>query len=247
MKETEVQKIRRSLFPLLFISALATAQIAPRITSGGFGHFTGGPAYTDVSFLNTLIGPGTPENGSYSVENPGLMFGGEGFGLRNRWFFGGGGFALYMRSAQAAGASVNFGMGGGYFKTGYLILERSRSFAYCFGSIGGGDMALTIKNRDAKDFIVNDQTRVSPLSTNKFKMGAVFFDAGVGAKFLVTPVAKDATSCGGLLLGIDLGCKIGSPVGNWQLKNKSVYLSALPTQVMPYVRLTLGGGLFKRD
>jgi hypothetical protein len=246
MKTTKENKLTVMILFLSIITSLVTAQNL-KITSGGFGHFSGGPAYTDASFINTLVGSEFSGKENYNIGNTGWLYGGEGFGLKDRWFFGGGGFAQYIPSAESTEALVNYGMGGGYFKAGYLVQQKSRSFAYCFGSVGGGELAMTIKNRSENTFVLNENTQVLPYSTNKYKIATVFFDAGIGSKFLVTPVISDASRCGGLVVGIDLGCKIGSPVGNWQLKNNDVTLAVPSTRFMPYVRLTFGGGLFNRE
>ncbi|MFQ5448050.1 MAG: hypothetical protein ACE5FF_14080 [Saprospiraceae bacterium] len=216
------------------------------ITGGGAGHFTVGPAYIYSANTTKYLRGSTLLGSGYNGPPPALQIGGEGYAMINKFLVGGGGFAIGGFESGAGGGAANISGAAGYFKFGYRFWSRETSFMTISGGAGAFGYNLELKNESAENGIAFD--KASPVSigeTRKYKFGSALFDLSYGFKTMLLG-SKDANGFGGILAGLDAGCLLDVPVGGW--KSGTGPLPTGPPSpglvVVPYFRLTFGGGGF---
>ena len=88
---------------------------------------------------------------------------------------------------------------------------------------------------------------VLPRGDEDYFRGYLLYDLAVNNKFIATKINQSSRKFGGLMFGLDLGATIALPVDTWRDDVGTV--TGIPSPgsfVSPYLRLTIGGGGFRK-
>jgi hypothetical protein len=216
--------------------------------TGGYGHFFTGPALIEPSDLvhhlqkPSVLGP------SFNWDNVGITTGGEGMAEIHQLLVGGGGFGIVVPDMSSDSGTVKFGYGGGGLKVGYVFKQDEKFFMSLVAGFGGGVMYIGVENNSVSTPVYFSSTfPILPRGEEDYFMGNLIYDVALNTKLIATRVDPDKKSFGGFMLGLDLGTIIGVPIGNWYNEDRDVNGIPSPgTVISPYLRLTIGGGGFKK-
>jgi hypothetical protein len=216
------------------------------ISGGGAGHFMTGPAFilnknvTDYLKKPTVLGP------SYDGVPLAMQIGGEGYAMINKFIIGGGGFALAGFESNAGHGTVTIGGAGGYFKSGYRFWTRKASFMTVNTGVGAFGCSVDLENMTDENGIAFNKTNPIAVGEKRsYSFGGALFDLSLGFKSMAMG-SMDENGFGGFLLGVDAGCMLNVPVGEWKADNENT-IQGPPGPglvTIPFIRLTLGGGGF---
>jgi hypothetical protein len=216
--------------------------------SGGFGHFFTGPAWIQPQDLIDHLQSPEVFGSSFNWDNLAITTGAEGMAEIHNLLVGGGGFGLLVQNMSADSGTVRFAFGGGYAKVGYVLMQNPRYFLSFTAGFGGGAMYVGIENLSEETPVYfSSQTPVSAGEDKDYFRGYLLYDLAINNKLIATYISPNARKFGGLMLGLDLGATIGIPVDTWRDDFGAV--SGIPspgTVVSPYLRLTIGGGGFRK-
>lgn len=212
--------------------------------AGGFGHFYTGPSFYQVGELRGYLESASVLNTTIP-KRAGTIAGGEGFALLGRFLIGGGGFGEGVQRHTTDSARLDISFGGGYFKFGYVFCYKNYNFCYAYSGIGWGGLNVHLENLSNENSIVfNRRVPLGPGFKRDYSLAFNFYEFGVSGKHLF--VSTDQEGDGGFMLGLDLGCNIMLPTGDW-LADEDEVVSGPPVpraSLNPYLRLTIGGGGF---
>ena len=216
--------------------------------SGGFGHFFTGPAWLEPTKLidhfksPEVLGP------TFQWHEIGIHTGGEGFAEFNRLLIGGGGFGTVLPVMESDIGRVRFGQGGGYVKVGYVLHQTDYYFLSLGTGFGGGATYTGVKNTsENRDVFFDDDQPIRPGQEEDYFMGYLLYDFSIANKFLASGSKKNKQKIGGFMLGLDLGATLTIPVDDWRTDyNETVDAPSPGTIFSPYLRLTIGGGGFRK-
>lgn len=229
-----------SIFVLIAVNSFG--QNVKGYRAGGFGHFFHGPAYFNSSSLNGFIEPqGTMRHLTTSV-------GGEGAAVRKRLMIGGGGFGMMIQKTMTDSVAVEGGMGAGYVKAGYQMIQARNAFAYVYGAVGGGALSVNVRNNSVHEAAASESTTtvVLPGDQARYDLGLALIDAGAGVKIIFPDGDLKAITFGGLCVGLDGGCLFGLPLTQWRQSNNPIPGANAPgVTPIPYLRFTIGGCGFR--
>lgn len=135
--------MRQIAIATLLIGIIATAAAAgdAPIRFGGFGGFSPGAQYLDVSGVNDYLEP-------FDTKFASLVpyIGGFGYGLLfEHLVIGGRGGAAQQQSSGSL-ADIRYRTGNGHLEFGYAVLNDGRGLAFPFIGIGGAVQRLTLEN-----------------------------------------------------------------------------------------------------
>lgn len=261
-----MKKVSITLLLAVLLGTLHTVsgqEAAESKITGGFGHFFIGPGFIQAKKINDYLKKSDVLGSSYSPSSMNYSIGGEGGAVLNRFIIGGGGFGMFSPSYSTDSARTMTGMGGGYFKIGYIFYQRPNTFMYGYASFGGAGYSLQVSN--IGDSMPVNFNRKYPLQAGKketYSFGGLLFDLGVSLKTIaISEKSADTRKWGGFMLGVDIGCFVTMPISDWNASqgsninnnnnnndaNHVVVGPPSPASVFsPYIRLTLGGGGFKK-
>jgi hypothetical protein len=236
--------MRIVLFLTLSLVIISVQGQRSEIAGGGFGHFFGGgsigqwPAMT--RYLQSPLRLGT----SYAPEQAGYTFGGAGYGCIRRIMLGGtAAFHGYGKSVSDS-AQVWNSAGSAFFNMGYLLMDKTRWFAFPYAGIGGTGYTVKVRNSARHQSIEFDNNRhLQGGERGEYIIGGVAWDAGFSMKYFII-AESDEGSHGGMLLGLDVGCS-GAFMSSTRWQDNNGNRVSGPGGLrgfMPYVRITLGGG-----
>lgn len=234
-------KIMKSLFLLLF-SALSLPVLA-QIEGGGFGHFQVGPSAGKFGSMEQYLN-NMNSLSPVAISRGGMMAGGAGYGIVRNLLIGGQGMAVSHVVSNSENASIMMSCGTGMFSMGYIVYSRNKMFLYPYLSIGAGGYSLSMENKGNTTLNFGNQ-KVNPGETKIFTLEQSMYDLGFSLKGL--PFARKAEQSGGFMLGVELGTLLSVPVGNWN-NDQGDFIQEPPVfgQFQPYLRISIGGGGFKR-
>lgn len=260
-----MKKITIALLLTLLLGSMHTLtaqETSDEKITGGFGHFFIGPGFIQAKKINDYLKKPDVLGSSYSPSTMAYSIGGEGGAVLNRFIIGGGGFGMFSPSYSTDSARTMTGMGGGYFKIGYIFYQRTNTFMYGYASFGGSGYSLQITNiGDSAPVNFNRKYPLQPGKKETYSFGGLLFDLGVSVKTItISEKSTDSRKWGGFMLGVDLGCFVTMPISDWNTSgngnnngnnnndvNHAVVGPPSPTSIFsPYIRLTLGGGGFKK-
>ena len=239
----------RILLSLIFtISCIAIqAQSSSYIYKGGFGHFYTGPAWLEPTDLINYYKSPEVLGPSFDWHNVGVITGGEGFAEFNRLLIGGGGFGLILPVMNADNARVRFGMGAGGLKVGYVFTQNDYYFASMNAGFGGGGYYTGIKNNGETNINFDKNDPIRPDEEKDYFMGFLMYDFSISNKWVASGPKGDRQKVGGFMLGLDLGATIQIPVDEWRTDYYEYVDAVSPgTVISPFIRLTIGGGGFRK-
>lgn len=217
---------------------------------GGYGHFMIGPGwlinneFSDYLQQPEVLGP------SLDWRNTGIGAGGEGFAELRGFLLGGGAYGLLMPSMQADSGAAWIGLGGGYFKTGYVALQNGRSLLAITAGFGAGGIATQIKNNSrATPVYFDPDLPIAPHKEETYGLAFTMFDIGLSYKMVSSGVnAEERGRHSGFMVGIDAGTSIGLRMDEWRNEDGTTgRINAPGDYVSPYIRLTIGGGGFRKE
>ena len=232
---------------LIFLASLIFGQGATsqQINSGGFGHFMIGPAWSLSQKVDDYLAQPNVLGNSFQPIQSGVLAGGEGFAVINRVLIGGGGYGISHFSQSSDSGSLIKAGGGGYFKAGYIVWTRTRSFMTANIAFGGFGYTYEITNNRAQNGIYfNQEFPINKGETRRYTYGGTSFDFSYGIKTVVGK-RQEADRCGGFMLGTDVGCLLNIATGDWVGAEDNIIGPPSPGMMaIPYIRLTIGGGGF---
>lgn len=194
--------------------------ISPLFAGGGFGYWLAGLGYGEVPAVS----------GYPSPKNYGLMWGGEGYGIWNKFIFGGGGYGINGFSSEGSGFASSSGIWAGYFSLGYAILKSEKILLFPSVRIGGGGYNLEIreiKSGSYNDFIQNPPKYILISSAGWY--------GGLSLGFMYrTPVLL------GLNAGIGYVFYAGYYINENEVRNSPEY-----KKPVMWMNLIIGGGYWK--
>lgn len=216
--------------------------------SGGYGHFFTGMGWVDPSDLVSHLQSSAVFGPSFSWENTAVNTGFEGYAEIHRLLVGGGGFGNLTQDMEADSGVVRFAYGGGYAKVGYVLFQQPRFFTALMAGFGGGVMYVGIENTSSQTPIYFSSNQpVFPEQQGDYFRGYLIYDFTLSNKLIATSINQKSRKFGGLMFGLDLGASIGIPVDTWRDDYGPVTGIPSPgTVVNPYLRLTVGGGGFRK-
>jgi len=236
-----------SLSLLLSLSLSLFSQSA--LYHGGYGHFGVGPGwYHDDEFTKYLQQPSVL-GPTFDWNSLGYSAGGEGYAEIRGLLLGGGFYGLALPSMSTDSASIWSAMGSGYFKTGYLFFQNGRQFAGVMGGFGGGALTVDIKNNSYETNIAFDpRDPIRPGEDIVYYQAYALFDFNLTYKVVASkPSAENQGRYGGFMFGIDVGSTFGIRMDEWRTEGESTSnISSPDNYFSPYIRITIGGGGFKR-
>lgn len=226
----------------------STTMPKPLSYSGGYGHFFTGMGWIEPSDLVSHLQSPEVFGPSFSWDNLGISSGIEGYAEIHNLLVGGGGYALYIQNMEADSGQVRFSFGGGFAKVGYIAYQNPRYFVSVNAGFGGGVMYVGIENSsETTPIYFSSNVPVLPRQDEDYFRGYLLYDLSINNKFIATQIDPNRRKFGGLMFGLDVGASIGIPVDTWRDENGSVTGIPSPgTVVSPYLRLTIGGGGFRK-
>lgn len=216
-----------SIALLVLLSVTGNSQAQDKLKGGSGGFMVGFKSY-NTSAYQFFVAEGGPTIGDNLIQ-----FGGEGYGLINRWIIGGGGYYNGGDKVEDRNLEYEIHGGGGYFNVGYVVYNTDQMLV--FPLLGVGVDALGI-NRGIDEDVAFEPGRF--LEANYFTITPML-DLGAGVDWF--PNKK------GLKLGIRTGYNVSfSRDNDWRHYGGDVIDPDLPGNDLDgfYVRLTIGGGHF---
>lgn len=125
---------------LLILLAAGSARAHEHEGASGFGGFSFGVMYYDLSSLNTAIGT----TGYEKISSIFKMVGGEGYAEVGKLLIGGGGFAVLPNYSEHRERKITAEITGsfGFFKIGYNAIRKENFLVAPMLGIGGGGMSM---------------------------------------------------------------------------------------------------------
>lgn len=216
--------------------------------SGGYGHFFTGVGWIEPSDLVNHLQSSEVFGSSFNWSNTAVNTGVEGYAEIHRLLVGGGGFGNLTQDMEADSGVLRFAFGGGYAKVGYVLFQEPRFFTSLMAGFGGGVMYVGIENTSDQTPIYFSSTQpVYPEEQNDYFRGYLLYDFTLSSKLIATNINQASRKFGGLMFGLDLGATVGIPVDTWRDDYGPVTGIPSPGTVFsPYLRLTVGGGGFRK-
>ena len=217
---------------------------------GGYGHFMIGPGWLIHNEFSDYLQQPDVLGTSLRWRNTGVGAGGEGFAELRGFLLGGGAYGLLMPSMRADSGTAWIGLGGGYFKTGYVAMQNGRSFLAITAAFGAGGIAAQIKNNSKATPIYFDPDAPIPARREEtYGLAFTMFDVGLSYKVISSGInAEERGRYSGFMFGIDAGASIGLRMDEWRNEDGTTgRINAPGDYVSPYIRLTIGGGGFRKE
>ncbi|MDZ4749311.1 MAG: hypothetical protein SH808_12555 [Saprospiraceae bacterium] len=216
--------------------------------SGGYGYFFTGLSWIEPADLVSHLQSPEVFGSAFNWDNLAINTGFEGFAEIHRLLVGGGGFGSITQNMESDLGVLRFAFGGGYAKVGYVVYQQPRYFASLMAGFGGGVMYVGIENTsDQTPIYFSSNNPVFPRGDEDYFRGFLLYDLAVNNKFIATKINQSSRKFGGLMVGLDLGATIALPVDTWRDDEGAV--TGIPSPgsfVSPYLRLTIGGGGFRK-
>ncbi len=230
--------VRMPLLTVLVAACFWGVAQARERSGTGQGYFYIGVSTMDVEKLNnTMKAFGYPE-----LSSRVLSMGGGGHAFMGRLVIGGQGHALTGESQDALIGNVpykaNLSAGIGFLDVGYLLTPGSKLKIYPILGIGGGDIELSIveKQPPAFELILQRPNRSSRLSKAVFLLNVC-----LGVDYFVV-TRQDEEGVGGLVLGFEVGYTLSPVTSGWAADEIEITGGPDMGITGPYVRFKVGGG-----
>lgn len=236
--------MRILLFLTLSLTCILVQGQRSQIAGGGFGHFFAGGALGQWPAMRSYLQSPLRLGIAYAPKPAGYTAGGAGYGCIGRVMLGGTAAYHGYGKSTTDSAQVWNSAGSAFFNMGYLIIDKARWFAFPYVGIGGTGYTVKVRNTASHQSIEFDMNRsLGGGESGEYINGGVAWDAGFSVKYFIID-ESDEGSHGGMLLGLDAGCSGAYLSSNrWKDNNGNrVSGPGMLSGLMPYVRITLGGG-----
>jgi hypothetical protein len=237
------------LFSIFYAGIMFNAFSQSSQFKGGYGHFMIGPGwFTPDEYVDYLRQPQVMGT-SLDWRSMGIHVGGEGFAEIRGLLLGGGGYGLMLPSMRADSATAWVFSGGGYFKTGYVPYQTGRQFLAITAAFGAGGIGTNIKNNSkGRPLHFDPEDPVDPGKERSYGIAFALFDVGLSYKVVSSGEGDEMRGrYSGFMFGIDAGASIGLRMDEWRDKHGAIGRIDTPDDyVSPYIRITIGGGGFRR-
>lgn len=240
---------KQILFLFLIVSSFSSLLSQSSLFRGGYGHFTTGPGWFEANELTDYLMKPNVLGPSMNWKDLGIGVGGEGFAEIRGLLVGGGGYGLILPSMRADSGTAWIGLGAGYFKAGYAVLQNGRQFLAIMGGFGAGGIGVDIRNNSkTTDINFDPDYPIAPRDEKAYGVGYAMFDFGLSYKVVSSNLnAEQRGRYSGFMLGIDAGSLFGARMDEWRYDGEATSKIDAPGNFFsPYIRITLGGGSFKR-
>jgi hypothetical protein len=216
--------------------------------NGGMGHFMAGPGWIFSAKIDDYLSRPEVLGPSYDPSHMGMMMGGEGFGISNRFLIGGGGYGIGVFTIASDSAEITEYQGGGYFKAGYIFWNMPATFATANVGIGFAGHSYEIYNRRSVNGIFfNQEFPIMKGQQRTYSYGSMMLDLSAGIKTVLDK--PEGGKVGGVMFGLDAGLICDLAISDWycyESGDENIYGAPKPgITTIPYFRLTIGGGGFK--
>lgn len=221
----------------ILVLLLAEVSLAASGQTGAFGYFIAGGNFPAGNKMQEGLRANTLLGNNFSFK-PGLVCGGRGFGVFDRYLLGATvwtGFAKGNTDTAQAMLANN----AGFINAGYLLLKKEKTNVYFFSGIGGTISTLEITNMGNSSLNFPGDDRPIPAGEERIVSIASYgFEAGIGITQMVIP-GEDNTSKGGVMLGLVAGTYY------FPARGKALNIQAANFGPISgvYIGLTIGGGI----
>lgn len=226
-----------TLLVFLCVLLLPTVTLfAADIESYGFGGFSIGAQWLDISDLNALLSA----NGFATFNEPTLTLGFESYYAMKKRFLFGGEFQLFWQEATNATYVQKLNGYWGFLNFGYSMFSRPAEGFHLYPLVGLGVSRnrLRLTERAVLDFsdIVADPKRESYLTKWDF-----ILQASLGVDYTLGFNMEEKDRGGGFMLGIRAGYQHSATDSNWNIS--SLDISGDPGMSMSgfFLRFVIGG------
>jgi len=233
-----IQKIRIITLLVVLCAMLLPAVMASAadIESYGFGGFSIGSQWLDISDLNSFLS----SNGFATFNDPTLSLGFESYYAAKGKLLFGLEFQLFWQEATNSTYVQKLNGYWGFFNFGYSLLPKSTEgfHLYPLFGLGVSRNRLRLTERAVLDFsdIITDPQRESFLTKWDFLLQAAF-----GADFTIGFSMNESGGGGGFMLGIRAGYQYSVTDSSWNMSTLDI--SGNPGLSMSgfYLRFIVGG------
>ena len=230
---------KRIMMLLIFLGVVllpCVALFADDIESYGFGGFSIGAQWLDISDLNASLSA----NGFATFNEPTLTLGFESYYAIKKRFVFGGEFQHFWQEATNSTYVQKLNGYWGFFNFGYSVISKSAEGFHLYPMVGLGAsrMRLRLTQRDVLDFsdIVTDPRRESYLTKWDF---IVQVSLGIDYTFSFGMEENDGT--GGLMFGIRTGYQYSVTDSGWKMSSLDISGSPGVSMSGIFVRFVVGG------
>jgi hypothetical protein len=223
---------------ILFTGTGLFAQDGVKRIGEGRGYFMVGGSKLNVKPLNNRF----RKHDYSSISGNFLTLGGGGYGVFRRFLIGGEGHGYLGSDASSQAYRTSVMGGAGFFNLGYTMYSENNWLIYPMFGLGFGGVQLEIRERTSPSFddILNDPRHGSNLFTGGFLMSF-----SLGADYLMI-LKEDEKKAGGIVVGIRAGYTFAPMTGDWMLDEQSIGRGPKIGLTGPFVRLSIGGGGYKK-
>ncbi|NOQ72290.1 MAG: hypothetical protein GQ574_09830 [Crocinitomix sp.] len=223
------------------------AQAQDQIVSGGFGHFSSGPVFSNIGKIGSYMSS-ADVLGPIEIRSVGVLSGGEGYGiLGEKVIIGGGGFGVNFPKVSNERAVLSPTSWAGKFNIGYIFWNKNLSLMYAYGGMGAGGYAYDITNKGSDSIFFDRYKPLLEGESKTYSISGATYEMGVSyKKFVMTSKSREEcradgelSKVSGLMLGVDLGCNFALAVNGWSDVGVG---PAYFNPVFTYFRVTIGGG-----
>ncbi|HYV91649.1 MAG TPA: hypothetical protein VE978_07700 [Chitinophagales bacterium] len=231
-----------------FISLLMIQSTEAQWVGGGFGNFVTGPVYNISSELRKELQSPQLLGSDLQLNSPAIVFGGAGYSVRPRKIILGGSGYWYIVSSSTNEGEVKFESRAGFFNMGYRVIRKKNWFAFPYWGMGVSAMKFKITNQNPDKIFIFDTDSVRSNQNATYTTGGLGFEMGFAVKYLAfnTEEKNKHDKITGLVLGADGGIAVLPAFAKWHSNLSDSNISSLskPFVISPYVRITLGFGVF---
>lgn len=226
-----------SLLVILCVMVLTAVMASGAdIESYGFGGFSVGSQWLDISELNSVLS----SNGFATFNDPTLSLGFESyFAMKGKLIFGIE-FLLFWQEATNSTYVQKLNGYWGFFNFGYSLLPKSIEGFHLYPLIGLGVSRnrLRLTERAVLDFsdIVTDPQRESFLTKWDFLL-----QAAIGTDFVLGFSMNESGGGGGFMLGIRAGYQYSVTDSSWNMSTLDIAGNPGLSMSGFYLRFIIGG------
>ncbi len=227
------------LSALIFTVPYISAQEKENRKNEGRGYFMVGGSRLNVKPLNNRF----REHDYSSLSENFLTIGGGGYGVMRRFLIGGEGHGYIGSDASSQTYRASVMGGAGFFNIGYSVYSENNWLIYPMIGLGFGGVQLNIRERTTPSFddLIEDPGHGSNLFTGGFLMS---FSLGTDYLMILRENDKKA---GGIVIGLRAGYTFAPMTGDWMLDEQRIGRGPKIGLTGPFLRLSFGGGGFKKQ
>jgi len=204
---------------IVVLLCFLTPHLMAQQTHGGRGYFVFGGSFLSIDTVNSVLSSaGYPE-----VSGTFLSFGGAGYGVWNKFLFGGEGHWLKTNKESTENKTTSVSSSYGMFDLGYIFLHNPNYELYPLLGIGGGKLTTVMEDN------TGNKTTVS---VNQFLLSI-----GIGFDYFF-PTSES----GAVVLGLKAGYLFPPLKGKTTVDGDLLEDTPDFNITGPFVQVVIGGG-----